>query len=653
MIEFQGMSKHFGTADVLDDVSFRINPGEHVGITGPNGAGKSTIFKLLVGELSPDAGHINQPRNQRIGYLHQELQAHRIDATLIAYTENASGPIRALENELHRTEHALTNATGDQTHVLLRRLGELQTKFEHQGGYELRTRAEAALSGLGFADTDFDRPFRGFSGGWQMRAELARVLISEPDVLLLDEPTNYLDVPAVEWLRSFLEDWPGTLLLISHDRYLLNTLTRTTLEVAGGAATRYPGNYNAYVQARRMHSEQLASAKRNQDRKREQIERFVERFRSKNTKASQVQSRLKMLDKMDDIRVPAGYERPATIRLPKPARAGQEVARLDQAGISYDGTNWVFRNVDLKIERGEKAVVVGPNGAGKTTLLRALAGKRDLTEGRRALGANVVVGYQAQEYTDAMNPTATLFATARAAAADASDGDVRNLLGGFGFTGDSIDKTVEVLSGGEKVRLALACVLLRGPNFLVLDEPTTHLDIPSRQALEDALKDYKGTLCLVSHDIEFIRAVATTVRDLRDNRVIRYFGGYDYYREKRAQEQAGKSTPGNEAVQTAKGNDRRQEKRQEAQRRQEFSNRRRPLVQQAQHAERMVDRLEQERRDLVQHMENAAPETDFDRIGQRLAEIQSEIQAATQQWEEAELAIEHLREQLGLEDGRT
>ena len=368
MIDFRNVSVGFGAQQVLDDVSLRINRGERVGIVGPNGAGKSTIFSLLTNELTPDHGDVSFPRDLRISHLRQQLKPVTSDVNLLEYSENALPALIDLQREIETIEAGLDAADERERERGIRRLGVLQTEFEHLGGYAISSRAQAALGGLGFKKSDFHAPFASFSGGWQMRAELARALVADPDLLLLDEPTNFLDIPAVEWLQKYLRDYKGTLVMISHDRFMLNTLTSVTIEVAGGMLTRYAGNYSRYEEDCKLRHEQMEAARGNQDRRREQIERFVERFRAKNTKSSQVQSRLKMLEKMDEVEIPRIVMRAPRIRVPKPPPCGVEIIRLEEAGVTYDGQSWVLRGLDLRIERGEKLGLVGLNGTGKTTL---------------------------------------------------------------------------------------------------------------------------------------------------------------------------------------------------------------------------------------------------------------------------------------------
>ena len=538
MIEFQQVSKRYGGQVVLDRVGFRLLAGERVGVVGPNGAGKSTIFELIAEDAEVDAGRVERAKDIRIGYLRQQVKAGEEATSIQSYVEKAAPDLEAIRDEIHHIEARLGDLEAEELRVLLRRLGELQTQFEAQGGYDLHARAAAALTGLGFQVADLTRTLGEFSGGWQMRAELARALIGEPDLLLLDEPSNYLDLPAVEWLRRRLEGYRGTLAMISHDRYLLEHLCDVTLEVAGGRVTRYPGRYSWYAQEREKRREVSLARQTSENRKREQIERFVERFRSKNTLATRVQSKIKMLDKMERTELVEVARGQGHFRLGKPPHCGHEVLRCDQVGYFYDEGHWIFRGVDLAVQKGEKLAVVGPNGAGKTTLLRVMAGQLAPTEGRCRPGHLVVPGYQSQEIADTIDRTRSCLETLKAIAPDANETELRTLLGGFGFSGEAAEKRVEVLSGGERIRLAFARILVRPPNLLLLDEPTTHLDVESREALQEAMTAYPGTVLFVSHDVTFVRAVAEGVVEVAPGGggVRRFAGGYDYYREKIAQE---------------------------------------------------------------------------------------------------------------------
>lgn len=644
MIDFQNVSKHFGTQDVLIDACFRINPGERIGIVGPNGTGKSTVVDLIAGEISPDNGTVTLPNNCRIGYLHQQLKQDDSHTPLLEFAENAVPGLVALEKQIEKLETALSEKKSDQE-KLLARLGDCQTDYEHLGGYEIRHKTEAALSGLGFAETSFSRDLSEFSGGWQMRASLARCLVGNPDILLLDEPSNYLDIPAIEWLQRYLRDFNGTLILISHDRYLLNTLTTSTLEVANTHTEKYKGNYDHYAKERTLRYEQRLSAQKNQDKKREHTERFIERFRSQATKATQVKSKIKMLERMDEVRIPQQIVSKGKIRISRPSRCGHEVIRLEESGLTYNGEDWVLRKVDLRIERGEKIALVGLNGMGKTTLLRILSGELDLSEGKRVLGHKVIVGYQSQEFADTMSPSSTVFNTVRSVASDLSDGEVRSLLGGFGFSGDAVDKQVSVLSGGEKVRLAFARLLIRPPNLLLLDEPTTHLDIAAREALEEALKSYQGTLCIVSHDIEFVRNVATSIIGMIPQGIERFNGAYDDYKEwiEGRKNTGDTSSDKNRKQQTeSTGLDKKALRKQRAEERKATASQKRKLKKIISRAENQIEVFEKEQIKLTEELSSENPETSFEEINRRLSFIQNEISNYTRKWEEAAMEIEEM-----------
>ncbi len=640
MIEFGCVSKSFGGETILAEVSFRIHPCDRIRIVGPNGAGKTTLFALITGEMQPDKGRVSVRRGSRLGYVRQQLHAHVTEKCILAHVENAMPEIPAMEREMRALEQALPQTPPDARAPLLRRLGELQTRLEIMGGYALRHRAEQALSGLGFQATDFHKPLRSFSGGWLSRAELGRILVTQPDILLLDEPSNYLDTPTVEWLQKYLREFRGTLLLISHDRFLLNTLTSATLEVANAKTERYPGNYNLYIERRSQRMEQQLGARKNQERERARIERFIDRFRAQSTKAALVQSRIKQLERLNEITVPERIVTRGRLRLAAPKPCGAEVMRLENAGLSYDGVHWVLRNIDLQVNRGDKLALLGYNGLGKTTLLRALAGQMPLAEGRRVLGHNVAMGYQSQDFAETMDPRATVFNVVKNVAEDASSLEVRTLLGSLGFSGDSVEKTTQVLSGGEKIRLAFARLLIRPPNFLLLDEPTTHLDIQARQALEQALADFEGTLCVVSHDIDFLRRVATGIIALTPPGITRYAGGYDYFREKSAVESQIPAASDMSARNNS--NNRREQRRRRALERQAVQSRLRALKRDAQRAEEQVAVFEAEREKIVEQLSGDSGNLDFAALNRRLLFIQTEIERYTQRWENSMTELQEL-----------
>jgi ATP-binding cassette subfamily F protein 3 len=630
MIEFRQVNKHYAGQDVLLDASFRINPGDRAGFVGPNGSGKSTVFELLSGEIQPDRGDVVLPSDLRLGYLHQQLNVHQVDKDLLGYTSRAMPEVEKLQEEMHAIEHRLPSLSGEEKDKALHRLGEHQTRFEHLGGYNLETRAREALSGLGFKESAFHDPFTSFSGGWQMRAELARTLISDPHIILLDEPSNYLDLPAVEWLQRYLRDFQGTLLLISHDRFLLESLVSITFEVSGGQITRYAGNYSEYLSLREQRREQLAAARKNQDRQREQIERFVERFRAKNTKATQVQSRIKQLEKMETIHVPGAQTSLGHLRLPDPPHSGAETASLEHVSFRYDDSNWIFQDVSLSILRGQRIALVGFNGMGKTTLLRIIAGALHPIEGKCRLGHQVIIGYQSQDFAETMPPSQTLFQVIKNANGQADDASVRSLLGQFGFSGPDVDKQVQVLSGGEKIRLAFARIFIKPPNFLLLDEPTTHLDIESREVLQKALREYDGTVCFVSHDIDFTRHVANHIIAITPTGLTAYHGGYDYYRSKVADKP--QQTPASQRDTTR--TDKKAERRQRAQEREALRQQTMALKKTIRETEHRIETLEAEQQELLEQMAQEPP-PDFEKLNRQLSNIQQELASLNQTWEQA------------------
>lgn len=643
MIEFRQVTKRYGEQELLGGVSFRILAGQRIGVVGPNGCGKSTMFGLITGNLQADKGDVQVQSGIRLGYLRQILALGSEQMPLRTYVAAALSELTRMEARIHEIEHRLADPEEKGQAALLEELGMLQTRFEHEGGYTRAARAEEALGGLGFASDRLDHPLRSFSGGWQMRAELAKILISEPDLLLLDEPSNYLDLPAVEWLQRYLKGFRGTLLLISHDRYLLNSLTEQTLELYAGKATLYRGSYDSYILERTERQRQLEAQKKNQDQKRKEIERFVERFRAKNTKATQVQSRIKQLEKMETIDLIEDIRTRGRIRLSTPPPCGVEVIRLEAAGFGYQEGQWLFRDLDLAVQRGDKTAVVGSNGLGKTTLLRILAGQLPLRAGQRTLGHKVQPGFQTQDFAESMSPSATVLQIVREAAPGETEPRLRTLLGGFGFAGKAIEKSVEVLSGGEKIRLAFARLLANPPNFLLLDEPTTHLDIPSREALEQALTEYEGTLVFVSHDVAFVRKVATSILAIAPPGVDRYHGGYDYYLEKLAQANPS-ATASSRATAAPVSGSAKASRQERAARLQQTAPRKRELEAMLQTYEARMHALEQEQAELVSSLESGA-EMSYAQINARLTAIPEELEALSRQWEDAGIELENLQVQ--------
>ena len=643
MIDFRNICKSFSGKDILRDVTLRINPGERVGIVGPNGAGKSTLFSILMGEQSPDSGSIAIPKNHRIGIMRQHIDHSELSRSLIDFTADAIPELKSGAEELKKLENDMAEdrIPDDELDRALRRHGELQTMIEHLGAYRLDVEAAQALSSLGFAEKDFKRPLSSFSGGWQMRAALARVLISRPDTLLLDEPSNYLDIPAVEWLCRFLTTFQGTLILISHDRFLLRKLTNVIVEINQGIATRYPGSYDFYCREREQRAHALEAAKRNTDREKERLERLIDRFRSKSSKAAAAKSWQKKLDSIEDVVLPDELNYKGVIRFPAPPDAGVEAVRLEQLSFGYNETELLFKELDLTVNSGDKVGIIGYNGRGKTTLMKLMAGKLKAVSGKVTPGHHAVIGYQAQEFSELLPDELSVYDAVRAALpAGASTANLMNILGSFGFSGDDVEKRCGVLSGGERIRLQFARIFVNPPNFLLLDEPTTHLDLNARELLQQALCDFPGTVCIVSHDIEFVRNVATTILALETDGVKKYYGNYDYYLEK----SAGQITP-----ETQIRSDGAPVQDSAKLRRQERARARQAIQGDLKKAKTRVENLEKkcdeltDRKTFIVAKLSSGGKVDFAALKKELSEVESALAQCETDWEEAAMELEALR----------
>ena len=654
MLDFKGISVHYGHQDVLTNVTFRVNKGDRVGVVGPNGSGKSTLFKIVLGEMSTDTGELVIECDPRIGWTRQNPEPDSPEETLLEYSLRGIPGLSEMEAEMAELESDLTDP------AKMKRYGELQTKFEHLGGYDIETRVKIALGGLGFTTDEFEKPFKSFSGGWRMRAELSRVLASKPDLLLLDEPSNYLDLPAVDWLQKYLKAYDGTLMLISHDRYLLRTLTNIIVEVDAGTATRYEGDLDYYLREREVRYEHLKAAKENQDHHREQLQRFVDRFRAQATKAAQAQSRQKLIDKIDEERIvlPKRYTQSGRLRLAEPPPSGIEMFRCEKLGFSYDGVKKVFSGIEFNVTRGDKVALIGYNGLGKTTLMRLMAGTRQPTEGKAVIGHNVIPGYLSQEFAETIPPDVSVYRVAKNAW-DAHGGGpekiFRNQLGAFGFDENDVEKPSGVLSGGEKIRLAFLRLFLTAPNFLLLDEPTTHLDLDGRRLLQDALQKYSGTIFLVSHDIDFVRAVATSILEITREGIRQYPGGYDYYCEKKAERSEVKikgegeqrkgensavhltSSPSPSPTLTSK-----ELRKQRAEARAKVAPRVKELKKRVETAEQKLDELQKQLDEASAELFNPTPTTNFAEVNRTVRTLQFEIDRYTADWEEAATELEQL-----------
>lgn len=528
MLTLSQLSKSFGGRTLFTDVSLQINREDRIGLVGPNGAGKSTLFSLILGEASPDDGKVSLEKNITMGFLPQE-SAPAGDETILELACATSPEMARVQRAIQRHEAAGTLEDPIYHEAL--------DTFTELGGWQLEPRAKQVLNGLAFRDSDFHRKAKALSGGWIMRAHLARLLVQEPDLLLLDEPTNHLDLESLVWFQEYLRTYPGAILMISHDREFLNELVGSIVEISQSKLHRYRGNYEKYVIEKAAREEQHLAAYKNQQKEIASLQQFADRFRAKASKASQAQSKLKQIDRMEKIAAPVSAARSIKFRFPQPVRSGLRVITLKDVQHAYrsvDGSGdlTVYQGLNFEAERGQRTVLVGPNGAGKSTLLKLLGGALTVQQGERLLGHNVRVGYFSQHRGDTLNMNHQVLESVLDSPNPVSEQTARTVLGSFLFRGDDVFKTVGVLSGGEKSRLALVKLLLDPPNLLLMDEPTTHLDIGSIDALIAALQQYEGTLLFISHDVHFIRAMATTVLHISAGQLTPYAGDYQYYLEK-------------------------------------------------------------------------------------------------------------------------
>ena len=529
MISLDAVSKGYGGQELLRAMSWRIGRGERIGLVGPNGAGKTTLCRILAGVEEPDAGRVHQDTGVTVGYLPQEVTGGE-ERTVLAEALSGFDEVWRLEARLESL--AARMAGPDAPPGLTDTYGEVQHRFEALGGYRLEAEAKIILDGLGFAADAIHRPLAEFSGGWRMRAALARLLLLRPDLLLLDEPTNHLDLESLAWLENFLAAYEGTVVIVSHDRYFLNRMVTAIADLGGGGVTIYHGDYDHFLVEREARQALLEAQARNQAKRVAEIERFIERFRYKASKARQVQSRVKMLDRMDRIETEAAARR-IHFSFPQPPRTGRLVGRLIGVHKAY-GDNVVYAGMDFQVERGDRVALVGVNGAGKSTLLKMLAGALEFDRGERLLGSHVEVQYYAQHQLDALDPSRTVLEELEHAAPEAQISRLRTILGSFLFSGDAVGKKVAVLSGGEKARLALAKMLARPAALLCMDEPTNHLDLASKEVLEAALGGFTGTIVFISHDRYFINRIATQVVEVARGQLTTHLGTYDDYLEAKA-----------------------------------------------------------------------------------------------------------------------
>ncbi|MFP4070001.1 MAG: ABC-F family ATP-binding cassette domain-containing protein [Opitutales bacterium] len=640
MLTVSKISKGFGPKVLFTDLSFRLNRGERVGLVGPNGAGKTTLFSILLGSAEPDSGLVEFERDVRIGYLPQE-SAPIGEESVVELATSVSPEFE----KIHATFRRHPDPDSPERLAATERFVELE-------GYTLEAKAKRILAGLAFRPEDYDMPARTLSGGWIMRAHLARLLVMEPDLLMLDEPTNHLDLETLGWFQNQLRAYSGALLTISHDREFLNAVCGEIAEIAHGRLQRYHGNFEDYLRQKAEREAQQLAAYRNQQREIAHLEDFIRRFGAKANKASQAQSRVKQLEKMERIAAPESEAPVIHFKFPQPPKSGQRVITLEGVRQAY-GDHLVYENLDLRIEKGQRIVLVGPNGAGKSTLLKILADLVPLQAGKREPGHNVEVGYFSQQRVDVLDLERSVLDEAlERTGPDNSEQNVRNILGAFLFRGDDVFKKVKVLSGGEKSRLALVKLLLDPPNLMLLDEPTTHLDMASIDALIQALKDYHGTLVFVSHDLHFIRAIARQTIRIQAGEVTPYAGDYDYYLRKSGagSEQSGliaglknarpDGAPASEGAHKAISA--KERRRRDAEARKAAQNARRGTEQRVANLEAAILDLETQQKELSKQLEDPKAYADAQaakELNQKAARIAKRLEEKNYEWE---LAAEEL-----------
>ena len=534
MLNVHNLSVSFQGEYLFEEVAFMLNAGDRVGLIGKNGAGKSTMLKLLSRELKPDSGTIAADKDVRIGFLKQDIDFVK-GRTILEEAYQAFGEIKSLEQKLDDIHHQIETRTdyeSESYHNLLDMLSDYTHRFDLIGGYLYQGETEKVLLGLGFQRSDFDKLTDSFSGGWRMRIELAKLLLQNNDILLLDEPTNHLDIESIIWLEQFLTTYSGAVVIVSHDKMFLDNVTNRTIEISVGKIYDYPKPYSKFLELRQEIREQQLASQKNQEKKIQQTEKLIEKFRAKASKASMAQSLIKKLDKIDRIEVDEEDNAVMNVRFPVSVTPGKVVLEIDDVSKSY-GEKEVLSHVSLLVERGRKIAFVGQNGQGKTTLAKMIIGETDY-QGTIKLGHNVQLGYFAQNQADYLDGELTVLDTMYHAADDTNRMKIRDILGSFLFRGDEVDKKVKVLSGGERNRLALAKMLLSDFNVLVMDEPTNHLDIKSKNVLKKALQQFEGTLIIVSHDRDFLQGLTDKVYEFKNKNIKEYLGDIDFYLEQRA-----------------------------------------------------------------------------------------------------------------------
>ena len=651
MLTVSNLSKSYGERNLFSDLSFSVTAKTRIALIGPNGCGKTTLLDILSGGSTPDTGKIIPKRNTTIGYLKQELPTLSDHSLLQAVIDQPSS-ITELQNKISDLENSTKshlNLSERDDNLLL--IGQLEQDLQQQQKDLREHEAKAILSGLGFLNKDFSKSLNQFSGGWIMRAVLAKLLFKQPDILLLDEPTNHLDLEANLWFEKYLLSFPGIVIIASHDRIFLNNIATSVLAIDSSNVLLIKGNYDDYLRKQAHFVQAQTTAAVQQKRERDKQMQFVERFRSKARKASQVQSRLKQLQRLTDIEVPRATKR-VHYKFPEPKRSGTDVITLKNIVKSY-GEHLVYENLNLTLQRGDKVALVGPNGAGKTTLLKILAGALPFENGTRKLGHNVSPSYYAQHLLELLSPGNTLLEELRDTAPSEDHQSLRNILGGFLFTGDAVSKQISVLSGGEKARIALAKLLVQPSNLLFMDEPTNHLDIVSREILIDALTDYKGTVCFITHDRSLIHQVANKIISIDQGIIYEHPGNYASYLLNNQQRDSNTLTIENTAT-TETGNSQSQKPSNEHYyQRKDLQRKLRSLETKVKNIEEILEIHETNLKDLETQLSNATLQNNLEELallGKNHKESQIQLDTLWQEWEKLSFQVKEVQDQLIIDE---
>jgi ATP-binding cassette subfamily F protein 3 len=648
MIDLRNISVQFTGDYLFRDVNFKINSGDKLALVGSNGSGKSSLLNIITGKIEPEYGNIQIQKNISIGYLPQEQIIHK-GKTLIDEVSTALIDIKTLQSKEKNLLAELLNITltEEEKQDLINQLGEVQIRLEELDSYGTDHKIKKVLTGLGFEEKDFDRLTDEFSGGWQMRIALAKIIIGQNDLLLIDEPTNHLDLDSLEWITDFIKDFKGSVVIVSHDRNFLSETTNKTIEIFNDKINVYNGNIESFLNYKAERDELLVHKRENQLKKIKETKRFIERFRYKATKSKQVQSRVKQLDKIKLPDLPEG-EKTISINFPQPPKSGVFNVELIGTHKSFE-QNKLFKGIDLRINRGDKIAFVGPNGAGKTTLAKILAGKLSFDKGERYEGHNTIISYYSQDVADSLSPDLTVLETVEMISENKNISNLRTLLGTFLFTGDDVFKEVSVLSGGEKSRLALAKILLSQSNLIILDEPTNHLDYSSKAVLQKALAKFSGSLVLVSHDVEFLKPIANRVVDVRKGKLKIFEGGIEYYLSKRKEglDEENIISFNNQTDISSK----KAKKRIEAERRQERYKATKELKEKILALETKIDELENENEAINKELFNPELYNDHLRVkelNKKSVEIKIELEIKTKDWEDLSHQLEEIEKQFSV-----